>query len=236
MWYSNAPDPVLNATVISLGSGDAYANVTHRVLAVWRHVWRHYPQHDWYVRLWPDNYAFPDRFSALAAQPVRTGRAASPDEELTVYMMALHELGRASGAQRGALLQRLLERALRAAEARAAVPPEPPDEDEALRRRERQRHDEQRSQLGEALMRASLDRDALLDAQRAERERDRAGRARKSEYSRSIIIRTWSPEHTPFAAVYSLVRDGLPGSSPRYATRRGAHTKAFRKGGRSMGP
>ena len=93
--------------------------------------------------------------------------------------------GRACGAARGALLQRLMDRALRAVEARAeaqgaeieergrtlAVAAQPGDH----------KWDQQRSQLGEALARAAADRDALLDAKRQEarlRQREAGAAAR----------------------------------------------------------
>ena len=106
VWYSNGEDPVLNATVISLGAGDAYANITHRVLAVWQHVWRHYPDYDWYVRLWPDNYAFPDRFTALAAQldpavPLFVGRLGWTPPPLLALARALGASPPASRGRRG---------------------------------------------------------------------------------------------------------------------------------------
>ena len=102
------------------------------------------------------------------------------DCAVSVCVMALHELGRACGAARGALLRRLMARALGAVEARAEArcASLAAQLQAAELHAARRRGDEERGALGEALSRAAHDRDARLDATRSQRLME--GRARSA--------------------------------------------------------
>eukprot|EP00937_MAST-01D_sp_MAST-1D-sp2_P001657 g1657.t1 len=92
VWYSDRPDRELNATVVSITASDAYKDVAHRVVEVWRHVHRHHGGYDWYVRLWPDNFVFPERLASLAD---------SLDPRAPVYVGRLAEIPRVTGLAPG---------------------------------------------------------------------------------------------------------------------------------------
>lgn len=67
-WYSTAPHAELNVTVLVPPQGAAYDKLYYRTMAVMKHVYATYPNHDWYVRVWDDNYIIAERLSEIAAQ------------------------------------------------------------------------------------------------------------------------------------------------------------------------
>ena len=67
-WYSTESDAFLNATVVRVGQGDGYGLVTHRVRAIWAHVYKYHTGYDWYLRCWDDNFLILSRISLIADQ------------------------------------------------------------------------------------------------------------------------------------------------------------------------
>jgi hypothetical protein len=80
IWYSNKPDPRVDH-VVSYDDHDAYGNITWRMMAIWKHVARNYPDFSWYARFWDDNIVFPETFQQLlvgenSEEPIEIGRLA----------------------------------------------------------------------------------------------------------------------------------------------------------------
>jgi hypothetical protein len=80
IWYSNRPDPRIDH-VISVDYDDPYSNITWRMMAIWKHVAKNYPDYLWYARFWDDNIVFPETFELLLTgqnsdEPIEIGRLA----------------------------------------------------------------------------------------------------------------------------------------------------------------
>ena len=71
---------MLNPYVIE-PSLQAFANITARMVAIWSHAYSTFPDFDWYVRCWDDNYIFPERMSWLLS-------SYSPDKPLALGRMS----------------------------------------------------------------------------------------------------------------------------------------------------
>jgi hypothetical protein len=65
IWYRDTAGAGVNH-VISHPGGNAYNQITWRLILIWKHVYNHYPDYNWYVRLWDDNYIIKPSFEALA--------------------------------------------------------------------------------------------------------------------------------------------------------------------------
>jgi hypothetical protein len=61
LWYTSQYEPEL-AWQHVLPNRGGYWNMTYRVLAVYKHVYKHHPGYDWYALFWDDNYVFVENF------------------------------------------------------------------------------------------------------------------------------------------------------------------------------
>ena len=84
VWYSNEARPGVNH-VVSNPSGNAYDQLTWRMMLIWKHVYENYKGYDWYARVWDDNYIIQDTFESLV-------KGYSPDE-----LVEIGRLGRLKG-------------------------------------------------------------------------------------------------------------------------------------------
>ena len=98
VWYSDKPGPGVSH-VVSHPDGNSYRHITWRMLLIWKHVATHYPNYDWYVRVWDDNYIIQDTFEALAD-------FYQPDDLVEIGRLALYDGHTFVGGGASSLLSR----------------------------------------------------------------------------------------------------------------------------------
>jgi hypothetical protein len=72
LWYTSQYEPLLRWQHVLPNRG-GYWNITYRVLAVYKHVFRHHRGYDWYALFWDDNYVFVENFEVKIVSDLLRG-------------------------------------------------------------------------------------------------------------------------------------------------------------------